>query len=226
MKQQNTGQQCKICESNNSGILLNSRKSKPVRKKQLTINYLTDPEIGILLSSVSGSKGFKSRNRAIITLLLKTGLRASELVGLNVTDVKNGASIREEIALRPEIAKGGRPRLVPLNNQARQAIKQILSFNEKMGHPTKDEDPLIWSRNHNRLTRVQLWQILSDIQKKIGLNVRLSPHTLRHTFATKVYKQTGNLRVTQTLLGHASISTTEIYTHVNREDLRQAVSGV
>lgn len=187
------------------------------------IKYLTDEEVERILSSFWQDDPYLVRNRSLVILALNTGLRVSELTGLNVGDVENG-HIKRELKVRAKIAKGGRERVVPLNKKARGAIADILEFNQEKGYPLDKKAALFVSKKGGRITSRQVQNIIKQLREDSELDVEMTPHTLRHTFATRVYKKTGNLRIVQTLLGHSSIKTTEIYTHVGREDLEQAVS--
>jgi site-specific recombinase XerD len=187
------------------------------------IKYLTEQEAEKVLSSFWEGDPFYIRNRAIVIFALNTGLRVSELTGLNVGDVLNG-HIKKELRIRKEIAKGKRERIIPLNEKAREAIRDVLGFNEEKGYPQKKEDSLFVSKRRKRISSRQVEHIIEQLKKDSDIDVDMTPHTLRHSFATRVYNKTRNLRIVQTLLGHASIKTTEIYTHVGREDLEKAVN--
>lgn len=187
------------------------------------IKYLTEKEVEKVLSSFWEEDPFYTRNKTIVIFALNTGLRVSELTGLNVGDVLNG-HIRRQLKVRKEVAKGKRERIIPLNEKAQEAIRDLLDFNEEKGYPQEKEDPLFVSKQRKRLSSRQVENIIKQLKKDSDIDVDMTPHTLRHSFATKVYNKTGNLRIVQTLLGHSSIKTTEIYTHVRREDLEKAVS--
>ncbi|MBA7665937.1 Tyrosine recombinase XerC [subsurface metagenome] len=188
-----------------------------------SIKYLTEQETEKVLSSFWEGDPFYVRNRTIVIFALNTGLRVSELTGLNVGDVLNG-HIRRELKIRKEIAKGKRERIIPLNKKAREAIKELLEYNEEKKYPRDQDDPLFVSKRRRRISSRQVENIIKQLRKDSEIDVDITPHTLRHTFATRVYNKTGNLRIVQTLLGHSSIKTTEIYTHVRREDLEKAVN--
>lgn len=188
-----------------------------------SIKYLTEQETEKVLSSFWEGDPFYIRNRTIVVFALNTGLRVSELTGLNVGDVVNGR-IRRELKIRREIAKGKRERTVPLNKKAREAIRELLEYNEERRYPQEQDDPLFVSKRRRRISSRQVENIIKQLKKDSEIDVDITPHTLRHTFATRVYNKTGNLRIVQTLLGHSSIKTTEIYTHVRREDLEKAVN--
>lgn len=187
------------------------------------IKYLTENEVEKVLSSFWEEDPFYARNKTIVIFALNTGLRVSELTGLNVGDVVNGR-IKRELKVRKEVAKGKKERIVPLNEKARKAIRDLLDFNEECGYSQENNDPLFVSKQRKRLSSRQVENIIKQLKKDSDIDVDMTPHTLRHSFATKVYNKTGNLRIVQTLLGHSSIKTTEIYTHVRREDLEKAVN--
>lgn len=187
------------------------------------IKYLTEEETEKVLSSFWEGDPFYTRNKAIVIFALNTGLRVSELIGLNVGDVVNGR-IKKELKVRKQIAKGKRERMIPLNPKAREAIRELLDFNEERGYPQGQGDPLFVSKKRKRLSPRQVENIIEQLKKDSEIDVDMTPHTLRHSFATRVYNKTGNLRIVQTLLGHSSIKTTEIYTHIRREDLEKAVN--
>lgn len=188
-----------------------------------SIKYLTEQETEKVLSSFWEGDPFYTRNKTMVIFALNTGLRVSELTGLNVGDVVNGR-IRKELKVRKEVAKGKRERIIPLNEKAREAIKDLLDFNEEKRYPRDQDDPLFVSKRRRRISSRQVENIIKHLRKDSEIDVDITPHTLRHTFATRVYNRTGNLRIVQTLLGHSSIKTTEIYTHVRREDLEKAVN--
>ena len=187
------------------------------------VKYLTDKEVEKVLSSFWVDDPFHVRNRAIVIFALNTGLRVSELTGLDVGDVLNG-HIRKELEVRKEIAKGRRERMVPLNEKARQAITDLLDFNEQRGYSVGKDDPLFVSRTGNRITSRQVENIIKRLRENSEIEVDMTPHTLRHSFATRLRKKGVDLRVIQTLLGHKSLSTTQVYTWVDREDLERAVN--
>ena len=187
------------------------------------IKYLTEQEAEKVLSSFCEGDPFYIRNKAMVVFALNTGLRVSELTGLNIGDVLNGR-IRRELKIRKEIAKGKRERTIPLNKKAREAIRELLDYNEERRYSQEQDDPLFVSKRRRRISSRQVENIIKQLKKDSEIDVDITPHTLRHTFATRVYNKTGNLRIVQTLLGHSSIKTTEIYTHVGREDLEKAVN--
>lgn len=185
------------------------------------IKYLTDEEKKELLKGIRGR--YTQRDKAIVKLTVNTGLRVSELCGLRLSDIRNG-KIKGEVTVRKEIAKGGRERTIPLNTKAKKAIKKLLVWNEKQGFKQAPDSRLLISQKGKEITRQQVQRIIKKAREKARLDIKATPHTLRHTFATQIYGKTNNLRIVQKLLGHRSIKTTEIYADVTREQLKEAVS--
>ena len=185
------------------------------------IKYLTDQEERQLLRGIKGRH--RQRDKYILTLALNTGLRVSELCGLTLSDVKNGR-IRHEVLVRREIAKGKTPREIPLNKKARQAIRALITWNGTHKLKQDPQSKLLVSQKGRGITRQQVQRIIKGAREKAHLDLVATPHTLRHTFATRLYGKTNNLRVVQKLLGHRSVKTTEIYADVTREQLKQAVN--
>ena len=188
-----------------------------------TIRYLTEQETEKVLSSFWIDDPSLVRNENLIIFSLNTGLRVSELTGLNAGDAFNG-HIKKELRIRKEIAKGRRERMVPLNGKARNVICELLDFNEKKGYGRGENDPLFVSSGGKRITPRQVENIIKQLGEDSDVEVRMTPHTLRHTLATRLRKKGADLRVIQTLLGHKNLATTQIYTWVDREDLEKAVS--
>jgi integrase/recombinase XerD len=156
------------------------------------------------------------RDRAMLELLYATGMRVSELVSLNLADLDTeGGFVRC-------FGKGHKERLIPIYERAVRAVKEYLT--EARPHLTHDseEKALFLNRRGERLTRQGLWQILKGYAKSAELGVEITPHTLRHSFATHMLSGGADLRSVQELLGHANISTTQVYTHLTTEHVRRA----
>lgn len=181
-------------------------------------DILSITEIIELIESVDLSHPQGERNRAMLEVLYGCGLRVSELINLKLSDWnKNGGFIRV-------IGKGNKERLAPIGGIAKKHldiyIKQIRSHQEKAkGH----EDFIFLNRNGQKLSRVMIFYIIKELAKKINLKKQISPHTFRHSFATHLIDGGADLRAVQEMLGHESITTTEIYTHLDREYLRDAI---
>ena len=155
------------------------------------------------------------RDRAMLETLYATGMRISELTGLNVPDLDLA---EREVRV---YGKGGKERLVPLGSQAADSLERYLRWGRPKLLKSGSERAVFLNRLGTRLTRQGCWKIILGHAEKAGLAGRMTPHTLRHSFATHLLENGADLRSIQELLGHASISTTQIYTHVSREKLRE-----
>jgi site-specific recombinase XerD len=181
-------------------------------------------EVQQLLQAVNRRAPFGERDHAMLALALHTGLRVSELVGLDIRHVAHDGQPRQALHLPSELGKGGRERILPLNDVARRAVAVILDFNRRRGFSTAADRPLLVNRKHDRISVRYVQRLMEATREKAGLDVQATPHTLRHSFASRVACKTGNLRVVQQLLGHKRLSTVEIYTHPTREELEAAVA--
>lgn len=179
---------------------------------------LTLDEINQLINAVDLSKTEGHRNRAILETLYSCGLRVSELINLKMTNI-----YFDEGFIRV-IGKGNKERLVPVSPSVEKEIRlyteHIRNHQEiKAGH----EDYVFLNRRGAKLTRVMIFTIIKQLAEAIGLKKIISPHTFRHSFATHLVEGGANLRAIQEMLGHESISTTEIYTHLSDELLRESI---
>ena len=161
------------------------------------------------------------RDTAILQLLYASGMRVSELVSLNVKDITLNVSDIKDGSVRC-FGKGNKERLIPIAPQAAASVEEYLR--ESRPHLTHDdtEKALFLNRRGERLTRQGLWQILKGYAKAADLDKAVTPHTLRHSFATHMLSGGADLRSVQELLGHANISTTQVYTHLTTEHVRRA----
>ena len=186
-------------------------------KQEKTIpDYLTVDEMFRLLDSIHSNSILDLRNRAIFETLYSCGIRVSELVGLNTSDVDFGQ------ALIRVLGKGGKERIVPIGKKALGAItnyRHKLKGERKFS--SKLDGPLFLNKNTGRLTARSVARILDKLLMACGLLTPVSPHTLRHTFATHMLDAGADLRVVQELLGHMSLSTTQKYTHVSIDRLME-----
>jgi len=155
------------------------------------------------------------RDKAMLELLYASGMRISELVGLNLGDVNT-----EEGFVRC-FGKGHKERIVPIYEQAARLVKEYIGETRPKLARKKDEVALFLNPRGDRLTRQGFWQKLKEYAKSAGLNTQISPHTLRHSFATHMLSGGADLRAVQELLGHANISTTQVYTHLTSEHVRR-----
>ncbi len=180
---------------------------------------LTINQVERLLLTVDGARPVDLRDRAILEVLYGCGCRVSELCGLDVTDLDPAEAM---LLLR---GKGRKQRLVPVGEPALEAVGLFL----RAGRPDllgkSPNAALFLNQRGGRLSRVSVWNLIKKTGAAAGLPDRLSPHTLRHTYATHLLEGGADLRVVQELLGHADIGTTEIYTHVDRAWLTEAWLG-
>jgi integrase/recombinase XerD len=156
------------------------------------------------------------RDKAMLEMLYATGMRVSELVSLNLADLDaEGGYVRC-------FGKGHKERLIPIHERAVGAVKEYLNEVRPRLARDSEEKALFLNRRGERLTRQGLWQILKGYAKEAELGVEITPHTLRHSFATHMLSRGADLRSVQELLGHANISTTQVYTHLTTEHIRSA----
>jgi integrase/recombinase XerD len=183
---------------------------------------LTEDEVNRLLGAVVGDEPVARRDRAILEVLYGTGLRISELVGLGLSDVDlDGALLRA-------LGKGRKERIVPLGRPARRALEEWLDdpgrgalVAERRGRGVRRDDveAVFLNGRGGRLTRQGAWLVVRRHGDRVGLGDRLTPHVLRHSYATHLLDHGADIRIVQELLGHASISTTQVYTKVSTERL-------
>lgn len=186
----------------------------PRRGKKLPI-YLTNGEVGEILGALDADDEDFARDRTIILLLIMSGLRLSEIVGLDIQDVDfERGSIKV-------MGKGRKERLVPMNRAARQVLTEWMA---QRPVSTKGSDALFLSRDGDRISPRSVQYLVRRAARAAGLDPRISPHKLRHTFATSLYAEAVDLRDIQELLGHANIASTSIYTHTNVDKVRAAVN--
>jgi integrase/recombinase XerD len=194
-------------------ILERLERPKPSRDLPKT---LSRGQVGRLLGAPDVSTALGLRDAAMLELLYASGLRASELCGLKIGDFNIFLGVVRVFG------KGSKERVVPVNKPAAQAIGEYLREVRPglAGQKAKASDRLFLSRSGKPLERVALWQIVLRNARKCGLLREVSPHTLRHCFATHLLGGGADLRVVQELLGHSDVSTTQIYTHVDADRLR------
>jgi integrase/recombinase XerD len=189
----------------------------PKVKKQLPTT-LTPEEVDLLLAQPlkAGSTPKALRDSALLEVLYATGMRVSEIAGLTLDDIDlHAQTVRC-------MGKGSKERVMPLYNEATRAVEVYLEKGRPalLGH-NKDERTLFLNPRGEQLTRQGLWLIIKGYAKQLGLEDRVTPHTLRHSFATHMLNGGAGLREVQKLLGHANISTTQVYTHITQGHLRQ-----
>jgi len=188
----------------------------PKLEKKLP-EVLTETEITKLIESYDLNDNFGQRNRTIIEVLYGTGIRVSELINLKLSNIFFKENIMKITG------KGNKERFVPIGNIALSEIKVYLKIRNKKNIDSKFSDIVFLNRYGRGLTRSMIFKIISDSYKRVGLDKKISPHTLRHSFATHLLKNGADLRTIQLILGHESITTTEIYTHLDTNHLEDVL---
>ncbi len=178
-------------------------------------HFLSIGEVDALLEAPDVADRRGLRDRALIEVLYATGLRVSELVGLRVTDVHVDQGYVQSVG------KGGKERLVPLGDEAAGWVRRYLAESRPALTRGRPQPWLFLNARGGRLSRIGFWKLLKAYGRRAGIRGRLSPHVLRHSFATHLLERGADLRAIQAMLGHADLSTTQIYTHVLEARLRQ-----
>jgi integrase/recombinase XerD len=181
-------------------------------------DILSMEEIDSLIDAVDLSKAEGQRNKAMLETLYSCGMRVSELVGLKITSL-----FFEQGFIKVE-GKAGKERLVPVSGRAVDEIgKYMNQYRKKLNIAKDSENILFLNRRGRKLSRVMIFTIIKNLAEKIGLEKSISPHTFRHSFATHLINGGADLRAVQEMLGHESILTTEIYTHLDRDYLKSTI---
>ena len=186
--------------------------------KRALPDFLSFEEIENILEQIDVSTPEGTRNKAILETMYSCGLRVSEVVNLKLSQ------LYLDVGFVRVLGKGNKERLVPIGGSAIKFIN-IYRSNIRVHQPIQpgEEDILFLNRRGKRLTRVMIFLIIKDLVKKAGIKKNISPHTFRHSFATHLVEGGADLRAVQEMLGHESITTTEIYTHLDREFLRKTL---
>ena len=200
----------KVTKINNSDIFSSIKKTKKI---PLTLNY---EEIKRILSSINMSKNNSFRDKCIISMLYSCGLRVSELLSLNLTNLN-----LDENILRV-LGKGKKERIIPIGNKSREDLINYLEIERPRLSRKKDSKGFLFLSNRgNALSRKTTWNIVRIHTKKCFPDKSISPHTFRHSFASHLLEGGADLRIVQELLGHSNISTTQIYTHIDKSYLKE-----
>lgn len=175
---------------------------------------LSLPEVEAMIHAASGTAWQAVRDRAILELFYASGMRVSELVNLKLEDV------HLDMGYVRCIGKGKKERLVPVGKRAQEALRRYGETSRKKFVKDSSSSVLFLSRLGKKISRQSVWKIIKYYAKKAKIKKEIKPHTLRHSFATHLLEHGADLRSVQEMLGHSDISTTQIYTHVDRERLR------
>ncbi|WP_157523688.1 site-specific tyrosine recombinase [Mucilaginibacter ginkgonis] len=181
-------------------------------------DVLSKTDVDNLINAIDLSKPDGARNKAILEILYSCGLRVSELTELRISN------LYLEIEFIKVLGKGSKERLVPIGRPATKALE--IWLNEVRVHISikkGEEDFVFLNRRGSRLTRVYIFMLIKQLAETIGLKKKISPHTFRHSFATHLVEGGADLRAVQEMLGHESITTTEIYTHLDNDYLKSTI---
>jgi integrase/recombinase XerD len=177
---------------------------------------LSQEEVGRLLEQPIIEDPPGLRDRAILETLYGTGIRISELTGLDIEDMD---LVDRELRV---LGKGARERVVPIGDAAARALRQYVGSGRPRLARSASQRAIFLNQRGGRLTRQGAWELVKKYAGRVGLDKKMTPHTLRHSYATHLLENGADLRYIQELLGHASISTTQIYTHVSKEKVRES----
>ncbi|WP_286028886.1 site-specific tyrosine recombinase XerD [Ligilactobacillus agilis] len=183
------------------------------KKKASLPEVLSPKEVEALLKTPKTGEALGLRDRAILEVMYATGLRVSELVNLKLAD------LHLELGIIQTIGKGQKERLVPIGDVASKWVKLYLKQSRPKLVKQKRNPYLFVNFHGNQLTRQGIWKNLKALVKQAGIEKNVTPHTLRHSFATHILENGADLRIVQELLGHADISTTQLYTHLSKKRL-------
>lgn len=183
------------------------------KKERKLPKVLSSEDVDKLLS-ITANDPLSARNKAMLEMLYATGLRVSELVSLKVSD------LHLTMGFVRCLGKGSKERIIPLGDMAKEAVQVYLNNGRSALVKHKSTDELFVNHHGNKLSRQGFWKILKAVAREVGISRELTPHTLRHSFATHLLENGADLRAVQEMLGHADISTTQIYTHVSKTRLK------
>lgn len=192
-----------------------SERLETPKKWRVLPEVLSATEVAAIIGAITLDERFAFRDRAMLELAYGAGLRVSEWIGIAARDV-----LLDELVVRV-FGKGGKERLVPIGRKAAGALAVYLRESRPVLEKGEGQGALFLSTRGRPLSRMGAWKILRKYVERSGVKKAVTPHTLRHSFATHLLEGGADLRAVQEMLGHADISTTQIYTHVDREHLRQ-----
>jgi integrase/recombinase XerD len=179
---------------------------------------LSIAEVELLLQTPQSSTSFGQRDRAMLELLYATGIRVSELISLTIED------IHLQMGFVKCLGKGSKERVIPLGRAAIESLEQYIQVGRYKLNKDKRSKALFLNHHGNPISRQGFWKIIKKHAKDAGIKKEITPHTVRHSFATHLLENGADLRSVQEMLGHADISTTQIYTHVTKTRLKDVYS--
>ncbi len=182
-------------------------------------DFLTLEEVDDLINAVSGEDIYSLRDKAIFEIIYSTGLRVSELTNLKTENI-----LSEELCIRC-IGKGGKERIIPYGEKARAVLQVYMEKARPKLQSESSKSFIFLTRTGGHMSRQRIWQIIKKYAIQAGIYKNISPHTLRHSFASHLLSKGGDLRVIQEMLGHSDIATTQIYTHVDTNKFKSAHSS-
>lgn len=189
------------------------------KKAQALPKVLSLKEVEKLILTPNINEVLGLRDRAILEVMYATGLRVSELTKLKLAD------LHMSLGLIQTVGKGDKERIIPLGDMAIEWVEQYLKYSRTKLEKSEKRSPYLFLNHHgNKLTRQGIWKNLKAIVKQSGIEKEVTPHTLRHSFATHLLENGADLRIVQELLGHADISTTQIYTHITKQRMSKVYS--
>jgi integrase/recombinase XerD len=191
-----------------------ARELETPRAEKHLPQVLSCDDVELLLEQPECGKVGGQRDRAMLEILYATGIRVSELVSLDMNNVNI------KMGFLRCIGKGSKERMIPLGSVAIKSLQDYLNNSRGKIIKNKEEKALFLNQQGKRLTRQGFWKILKKYSRKAGINGDITPHTLRHSFATHLLENGADLRSVQEMLGHADISTTQIYTHLTRQKIK------
>ena len=193
-----------------------SNMSKSVRISKKIPATLSVEEINLILDSIDTNRSNGIRDKSIISLLYSCGLRVSELIDLNLTSLYLNENIIRVIG------KGNKERIIPMGAKGKNDLMTYLEqARPKLSRKSESKGALYLSNRGKILSRKTIWNLINIVSSKVDIKKHISPHTFRHSFATHLLEGGADLRVVQELLGHSSVSTTQIYTHIDKTYLKE-----
>ena len=187
---------------------------------------LSKPEVRQLLAAIDLAAPFGQRDYLAVLFLYHTGLRVGECSGLEIDMVAKDGTPRQYLHLPARICKGSRGRVVPLNEVARACIAKVLKFNKERGLATGPKDPVFQNRCHTKLSVRSIQKLVAGYREKAGLDIRATPHSLRHTNASHMVSAGTPTVHVQKILGHRNLTSTQVYTHASKEQLLRSARAL